>query len=215
MPEFLAACSLETQIQTAGKTCRSIGLRDSKPTARSCSCCGIPGGALKTEIPNVDLKSETLGDDPACDLQTYTSKQCRCIKSNGKLHRLDVRSRQRHCKRSRKHPAAALSDQRRRPRGRRASFTSITKPGGSIRCQPLSSTKILASFRRLERPRHTSALHNRTHESPEGVRNFSRQMSARVRCFTGGKVSEATPSITIAPPKCRMSFNCICKGTPR
>ncbi len=52
------------------------------------------------------------------------------------------------------------------------------------------------------------------HEIPQGARYFSLQISARVFCFTGGKVWEAASSITIAP-KCSTSLNRQRAGTPR
>jgi hypothetical protein len=53
------------------------------------------------------------------------------------------------------------------------------------------------------------------HEIPEGVRYFSRTMSASVRCLTGGNTWEATSSSMIIAPKCLMSFSCQRAGTPR
>ncbi len=54
-----------------------------------------------------------------------------------------------------------------------------------------------------------------TYEGPEGVRNFSRHRSARVRCFTGGKFALATSSITMNPANCFMRRICHRTEMPR
>jgi hypothetical protein len=91
----------------------------------------------------------------------------------------------------------------------------VTKGRGRVQ---LNTHKISRSGqRRIIKTRH----HRRRspaialHESLEGVRNFSRHRSAKVRCFTGGNSLEARSSITIIVPKCLMSFSCHRAGTPR